>query len=313
MSNDDTRDPEHDEPDETTEGEATSEETASKAEPDDSTETSDESETSADASSHEDASESTSSEDDDGEHADSDKDDAPSEEDDSDTETVETESDDEVVASKDDTSESTDDEALASKEPPQPETGSSPPDTSGASASGGGKGPIRGIAAFFDRPDDLLEAAREARDSSYEKFDTFSPFPIHGIEDAMGLGRSWIPWVTFGAGMVGFLSACALQFGTMTFDWPMIIGGKPYAPWPSFVPVMFELTVLIGGVTTALVMLKAAGCFEAADVIDPELTNDRFALWISSNDSRFEVDDVVDFMEAIEPTPVEIRTIRDDE
>ncbi len=163
-----------------------------------------------------------------------------------------------------------------------------------------------GVAAFFDHPDELLKAARATRDSHYEQFDCYSPFPIHGMDEAMGLGRSWIPWVTFGAGTVGLLCACAMEFGMMTFDWPMIIGGKPFAPWPAFVPIMFELTVLIGGVTTGVVMLRAAGCFEAADVIDPRLTDDRFALWISGEDSNYDRQEAVAFVEQMEPT--EIRT-----
>jgi len=163
-----------------------------------------------------------------------------------------------------------------------------------------------GVAAFFDHPDELLRAARVTRESPYERFDAYSPFPIHGMDEAMGLGRSWIPWVTFGAGLFGFLCAIAMQFGMMTFDWPMIIGGKPFAPWPAFVPIMFELTVLIGGVTTGLVMLRAAGCFEPADVIDPGITDDRFALWISGDDPDYDQREVVEFVQRMDP--VEVRT-----
>lgn len=170
-----------------------------------------------------------------------------------------------------------------------------------------GPGDIKGIAAFFDLPDDLMLAAAHTRDSEYEAFEAYSPFPIHGMDDAMGLGRSWIPWVTFSAGTVGLLTAIVLQFGTMTFDWPMIIGGKPYAPWPSFVPVMFELTVLFAGISSALVMLIAAGCFRKPFIIDREITQDRFALWISSEDKAFDVEKVTDFLKSLEP--VEIRTI----
>lgn len=162
-----------------------------------------------------------------------------------------------------------------------------------------------GVAAFFDHPDRLLAAARHTRDSKFDDFETYSPFPIHGMDEAMGLERSWMPWVTFFAGLTGFLCAIALQFGTMTFDWPIIIGGKPFAPWPAFVPVMFELTVLIGGVTTGVVMLKAAGCFEPADVLDPDITDDRFALWIGDEDDS-ERSEVVAFVEQMDP--VEIRT-----
>lgn len=166
---------------------------------------------------------------------------------------------------------------------------------------------MKGIAAYFDLPDELMLAAAHTRDSQYNAFEAYSPFPIHGMDDAMGLGRSWIPWVTFGAGTAGFITANAIQFFTMTFDWPMIIGGKPYAPWPSFVPIMFELTVLFAGVTTAIVMLIAAGCFRKPFIIDPEITKDRFVLWISADDDAFDADEVRDFLETL--NPVEIRTI----
>ena len=166
---------------------------------------------------------------------------------------------------------------------------------------------MKGIAAYFDLPDDLMLAAAHTRDSQYNAFEAYSPFPIHGMDDAMGLGRSWIPWVTFGAGTAGFLTANAIQFFMMTLDWPMIVGGKPYAPWPSFVPIMFELTVLFAGVTTALVMLIAAGCFRKPFIIDPEITKDRFVLWISADDDAFDAEEVRGFLETL--NPVEIRTI----
>lgn len=164
---------------------------------------------------------------------------------------------------------------------------------------------IDGLAAYFDYPQELLDAAAHVRDSDFEKWDAFSPFPIHGIEDAMGIGRSWLPWVTFGAGGTGFILANLLQFGTLTFDWPMIIGGKPHAPWPSFVPIMFELTVLIGGVTSALVMFIASGCFRKPKIIDPEITNDRFLIWIDANDPKF--DHAHEFLKGLDP--VEIKQV----
>lgn len=166
---------------------------------------------------------------------------------------------------------------------------------------------VEGVAAFFDHPKHLLAAATYARDSDYEEFDAYSPFPIHGMDEAMGLGPSWIPWVTFGAGATGFVLANAMQFGMMTFDWPMIVGGKPFAPWPSFVPIMFELTVLLAGVTTAVVMLKAAGCFQKPTIIDPRITDDRFVLWISANDDKFDEDQVTEFLEDL--NPLEVRKI----
>ncbi len=173
-----------------------------------------------------------------------------------------------------------------------------------------GHSDVLGIAAFFDHPDHLLYAAEQAREADFEDYDAYSPFPIHGMDDAMGLGRSWIPWVTFCAGLTGFTTASMIEFGIMGYDWPMVFGGKPFIAWPSFVPVMFELTVLFAGVTTAIVMLVAAGCFRKPFIIDPEITNDRFVLWISANDPSFDHVGVIDFMKKL--NPMEIRTLKKD-
>lgn len=159
---------------------------------------------------------------------------------------------------------------------------------------------LKGVAVYFYDPHELMDAAYAAKHAGYKKFDAYSPFPIHGMDDAVG-GRSWMPWVTFFAGGTGFLTANALQFGTLTFDWPMIIGGKPHAPWPSFVPVMFELTVLIGGVTSALVMFIAAGCFRRPKIIDRQITNDRFVLWLDAEDEGFDMEATHAFAKGLHP------------
>lgn len=172
-------------------------------------------------------------------------------------------------------------------------------------ASAGDLSHVDGIAAYFSTPDALMHAAELAYKKGFKQWDTYSPFPIHGMDDAMGMGRSWLPWVTFAAGGTGFTLANLLQFGTLTFDWPMIIGGKPHAPWPSFVPIMFELMVLIGGVTSALVMLIASGCFRKPKIVDREITNDRFVLWVSAKDALF--GEAEAFMKTLKPD--EIRPI----
>lgn len=166
---------------------------------------------------------------------------------------------------------------------------------------------IKGVAAFFEHPGHLMYAAEQTRDSQYQKFDAFSPFPIHGMDDALGVGRSWIPWVTFCAGFTGFLLACCLEFGIMVYGWPLNIGGKPHASWPAFVPIMFELTVLVAGVTTVAVMFKAAGCFKIPMIIDRRITDDTFCLWIDAEDESFDREEVILFMKDL--NPVEIRTI----
>ncbi len=332
-SDDDASDEEEVASDDDNDDDASDEEEASAADDDEE----DEEEASAADDDEEDEEEASAADDDDDdddeeEEASDDDDDDEEEEasDDDDDDEEEASEEEEEVASDDDDDDDDDDEEEASEE--EEEVASDDDDEEEAVASddddekeivvagengdsvvprgageAGGAKPVKGIAAFFDLPDDLMVAAAHTRDSQYEAFDAYSPFPIHGMDDAMGIGRSWIPWVTFGAGTAGFLTANALQFGTMTFDWPMIIGGKPYAPWPAFVPIMFELTVLLAGVITAIVMLVAAGCFRKPFIIDREITKDRFALWISADDESFDADEVREFMKTLDP--VEIRTI----
>ena len=182
------------------------------------------------------------------------------------------------------------------------------PPVAAADEAAADEGDVMGMAAFFDHPHHLLYAAEEARDKKFERWDAYSPFPSHGMDQAMGLKRSWIPWVTFTAGITGTMTAAGLQFGIMGFDWPMVYGGKPFIAWPSFVPIMFELTVLFAGVTTGIVMLIAAGCFRRNHIIDPGISNDRFVLWISAEDPAFEAEEVKKFM--LDLNPSEVRTVR---
>ncbi len=122
---------------------------------------------------------------------------------------------------------------------------------------------------------------------------------------------SWLPWVTFGAALTGMTTALTLQTGTMTFDWPIIIGGKPFFPWPSFMPVTFELSVLLSGLTTVLVMFWAAGLPNfKPKVIDPSLTRDKFGLWVSSEDPQYDPVKTREFLEGLHPE--EIREVRFD-
>jgi hypothetical protein len=130
------------------------------------------------------------------------------------------------------------------------------------------------------------------RDSRYEHFDAYTPFPVHGLEAAQGLKRSLLPFVTFGAGLAGFCLAFLFQYWTSAVDWPLIVGGKPFNSWPAFVPIMFELTVLLAGLSTVAAMFLFNGLPNTKRrIFDPSLTRDRFALVIEAP-LKVEEDDV---------------------
>lgn len=141
---------------------------------------------------------------------------------------------------------------------------------------------LNGVVAFFDNPHALIEATKKVKAQNYEEFDCFTPFPVHGLDQAQGLKRSPLPYVTFLAGVGGCSIGFGLQYFTSVMDWPLIVGGKPFNSWPAFVPVMFELTVLLAALTTVGAMFAINGLPNVnKKIIDPSLTRDRFALWVA--------------------------------
>jgi hypothetical protein len=120
---------------------------------------------------------------------------------------------------------------------------------------------VYGIAAEFDSAAALYQAAEKLRDSGYTRFDVFSPFPIHGMDQAMGMGRSILGKIIFFGGLTGFLTAVSLEFIPSSFLYPLIVAGKPTNLYtvPAFFPIMFELTVLFSAFTTVIGMLILNG------------------------------------------------------
>jgi len=156
---------------------------------------------------------------------------------------------------------------------------------------------VRGMLALFSDSEHLKSAATTVRDRKVKAFDAYSPFPIHGLEHAMGLKRSFLPWVTFVAGLTGCAAGLGLQIWTSAMDWPLNVGGKPFISLPAFIPVTFELTVLFAGLATAGALFVACRLPNMAPVIfDPSLTNDKFALFVSAEDPAYRESEFNDLM-----------------
>lgn len=102
-----------------------------------------------------------------------------------------------------------------------------------------------GILAEFKNPGHLMKAAKLTNKAGYKKFDCHSPFPIHGMDDAMGLKPSKLGFIVMAHGLVGFLGGLALQIWTSSIAYPINISGKPFVNLPAFIPVTFELTILL--------------------------------------------------------------------
>lgn len=114
---------------------------------------------------------------------------------------------------------------------------------------------IHGVLAEFRNPKELIDATASVEKSGYRKYDTYAPFPIHGMEKAMGLKNSPLGWIVFGGALIGFFGALALMIWIMGYDYPLNISGKPYINPPVYVPITFELTVLLSAFAAVFGML----------------------------------------------------------
>ncbi len=136
------------------------------------------------------------------------------------------------------------------------------------------------IVAVFEDDEILLEALKKARAAGFKILDCFTPFPVHGIEKILGIKRSNLGVAAFTFGAIGFLLSMTLQTYSMTIDYPNNIGGKPVWPLTSFIPVLFELTVLIASLGMTFTFFWISGMFPGVQPIiyDKRATDDRFVV-----------------------------------
>ena len=147
---------------------------------------------------------------------------------------------------------------------------------------------IRYTAAYFTNEDDLMGGAAEARLRGLEIYDVFSPFPIHGIDVAVGLKPSRLTWAAFVGGVIGLVTAVVLQTWTSAYDWALNIGGKPFNSVLLWVPVTFELTVLFSGLTAVFSLFVICGLNPFSKKKHFEGVNDdRFVLVLQHSDSSY--------------------------
>lgn len=138
------------------------------------------------------------------------------------------------------------------------------------------------VLGIFDDEDILLDGVTKVRTSGVKIHEVFTPFPVHGLEDVLGYKRSKLPIVAFFFGLLGTTLAIVMQVGMMTVDWPMIIGGKDYLPYPTFVPVTFELTVLLAsfGMTFTFLVTEGLKPWNQPRIFDVRATDDKHVMAI---------------------------------
>jgi hypothetical protein len=163
---------------------------------------------------------------------------------------------------------------------------------------------LHGIAAEFSSPEAILRAAEKIRDAGYTCTDGFTPVPVHGLSDALGVKKSRMAALVLCGGITGCFTGLALQFWVSSIAYPHIISGKPMFSWPSFIPVIFECTVLFSALTAVIGMLTrnrlpqpyhpmfSAANFERA-------TTDKYFLCIESTDPKFDREKTTAFMNSL--------------
>jgi ActD protein len=167
-----------------------------------------------------------------------------------------------------------------------------------------GKPPIYGLMAEFDRPEELRSAAQQAYADGYRRMDAYTPFPVEGLAQALGLHHTRLPLVVLLGGIVGCIGGFVLQYYATVIDYPINVGGRPLNSWPSFVPVTFEITILCAALAAVLGMLALNGLpmpyHPVFNVPRFELaTRDHFFLCIEATDPRFDRQGTRQFLERL--------------
>lgn len=168
-----------------------------------------------------------------------------------------------------------------------------------------------GLLAEFSNPGALLHAAERVRTAGYRYFDTHTPFPIHGMDRAMGLGQSKVGFFALGGGITGLLLGLWLQWWTGGYDYPINVGGKPFFAWEPSIPVIFELTILFAAFGTVFGMLGLNGLPRPYNPLFysrefTRVTDDAFFLHIAATDKRFDLDKTRQFLYDIGAMSVEV-------
>jgi hypothetical protein len=170
-----------------------------------------------------------------------------------------------------------------------------------------------GILAQYAGPAELLNAAKIVAEAGYSRFDCHSPFPIHGMDDAMRLKRSPLGYMVGAAAFIGAALAVLLQGWTSAVDYPLIISGKPFFSYQAFMPVTFGLAVLLGAFTAVLGMLalvKLPQFYHAVFHSDrfAQVTTDGFFVSVMSEDPLFDTDRTKTLLQASGAISVELLT-----
>jgi mono/diheme cytochrome c family protein len=171
---------------------------------------------------------------------------------------------------------------------------------------------IFGVVALYKDPNLIIEAARKVASSGFTKWDVNSPYPLHGIDRAMKIKPSKLGVVTLIFGLTGVVVALLMMWWTMSVDYPMVIGGKPYFSLPAFIPVTFEITVILATVSTVVAMFafffglpRNAHALHDTDYMK-KVSFDHYGIVIEAVDPKFDEKSTLELLNSLNPISVEI-------
>lgn len=186
---------------------------------------------------------------------------------------------------------------------------------------------LHGIIAEFETVDDIMRASVKTRDEGFKHWDVHSPFPIHGIDGAMGIRSTILPWIVLCCGLTGLVVGMSLAVGTMATDsidlpglpgaaapirgYKFLISGKPFNSFPAFIPVMFETTILLSAFGAVFGMLILNRLPKLANPLLKSMnfrrsTADRFFIEVEARDRRFDKDKTAEFLKGLGAVSVEL-------
>jgi hypothetical protein len=168
---------------------------------------------------------------------------------------------------------------------------------------------LYGVMAEFDGPNQLVTAARRAREEGYRKMDAYTPFPIEELNEALGFHHTRLPLIVLIGGLIGCAGGYLMQYYTSVIAYPLNIGGRPLHSWPAFIPVTFETAVLIAALSAVLGMLALNGLptpyHPVFNVPRFKLaTRDRFFLCIEATDPKFDREATAAFLRSLDAREV---------
>ena len=161
------------------------------------------------------------------------------------------------------------------------------------------------ITALFDTPDEVIHAAHETSQAGYTRYDVNTPYPVHGMDKAMKLKPTRLGVFSLAFGILGAVSAVLFMSWVSLVDYPLVVGGKPFWSWPAFVPVAFEVTVLLVAVLTVVTMIVLF--FKFPNNSHPlhdtpymkRVSSDKFGISIQADDPKFNERDVTAFLKKV--------------